>query len=77
MDMNQINYTEKDENFSSNIHSYDKKSQARKAIEEFKINLLNLLGDILGIVKCIGVTMLGSVAISGIIVIMLLLVCSV
>ena len=77
MDMNQINYTEKDENFSSNIHFYDKKKQAQKAIEEFKINLLNLLGDILGIVKCIGVTMLGSVAIAGIIVIMLLLVCSV
>ena len=35
MDMNQINYIEKDEHFSSNVRYYDKKKQARIAKNGF------------------------------------------
>lgn len=50
--MKEINYTQRDEHFSSNMHYYDKKEQAKIARKELKTNLLLWFGDFLDIAGC-------------------------
>ena len=50
--MNQINYTEKDEHFSSNVRYYDKKRQAKIAKYEF-IDKIRYLLELAPLILCL------------------------
>ena len=50
--MKEINYTQRDEHFSSNIHSYDKKKQARIAKNEF-IDKIRYLLELAPLILCL------------------------